>query len=377
MEHTEKIRIVLVSGGVDSYASWVLCQDCPSGYKNIPVFINYKGAYTHKEQRICEQIYGKELVVLSDVVDLGQFEKGIDAYIPNRNIFLIASALLRFPEAEEVILSGNKDDTALDKTEKALEALSNTFSTTTGHVVKISSPWIDATKAEIVENTLLYNENAESVLLQTTSCYHPSEPWCGECKACFRRYAAFLENNIHDPKMPVFNGKDVVQYYRTKIITRTSLTPEKTEYTEERKNSIKKTILHLEKEYAKREAKFPCTSLPLWVYQNCKKRAELKEAVFFDIDGTLTYEVAGFNTLSYKRRTCQSEVATGLRELYNKGHEIVLFTARRKEDVEETVEWLSKHNIPFDSIIFNKPKYQMMVDDMSKHPETFLKEQKD
>jgi len=46
------------------------------------------------------------------------------------------------------------------------------------------------------------------------------------------------------------------------------------------------------------------------------------------------------------------------------GLEIVIFTSRVTRERPATIRWLRKHRIPFDEIVFNKPRGFMYIDDL-------------
>jgi len=84
-----------------------------------------------------------------------------------------------------------------------------------------------------------------------------------------------------------------------------------------------------------------------------------------DIDGVLTEEIDGWGEEIYWERT---PVKTNIRCLWTlkqQGHKIILFTARHEEDRRVTIKWLKKHNVVYDNIIFGKPHYDYIVDDLS------------
>lgn len=78
------------------------------------------------------------------------------------------------------------------------------------------------------------------------------------------------------------------------------------------------------------------------------------------------------------------EVIESLRKAKEKGFEIVIHTARRMlthdgdinkiiEDVGQiTVDWLNKHNVPYDNIVWGKPYGVYYIDDKAMRPDEFL-----
>lgn len=76
----------------------------------------------------------------------------------------------------------------------------------------------------------------------------------------------------------------------------------------------------------------------------------LPKTWIFDLDGTLLehngYKFGGDKVLS------------GVEEFFKKISEndyVIILTARKEEEFQETVEFLKKHNIRFDKILFNIP----------------------
>lgn len=82
-----------------------------------------------------------------------------------------------------------------------------------------------------------------------------------------------------------------------------------------------------------------------------------------DLDGTLT----GANTTNYKEVLPRIDVIKKLREYKEIGFEIVIFTARNMRTYDGNIgkinihtlpviiEWLDRHNIPYDEVIVGKP----------------------
>ena len=64
-----------------------------------------------------------------------------------------------------------------------------------------------------------------------------------------------------------------------------------------------------------------------------------------------------------------------LQELKKNGHEIIIFTARHMKTCENdeskviakigkiTIDWLEKHDIPYDGLLFSKPNCDLIIDD--------------
>lgn len=88
-----------------------------------------------------------------------------------------------------------------------------------------------------------------------------------------------------------------------------------------------------------------------------------------DLDGTLTLEVEGHD---YANRTPNIPMIRAIRQHYNCGNRIILFSARLKCDRKVTIDWLTKYNVPYHELILGKPKANVYIDDKSKRPEEIL-----
>lgn len=105
--------------------------------------------------------------------------------------------------------------------------------------------------------------------------------------------------------------------------------------------------------------------------------------LIFDLDGTLTQA----NTADYKNVKPYTDVIEKLREYHADGFEIVISTARNMRTYEGNVgkinihtlptiiEWLNKHNVPYDEIIVGKPWCGIdgfYIDDRAIRPSEFI-----
>ncbi len=82
--------------------------------------------------------------------------------------------------------------------------------------------------------------------------------------------------------------------------------------------------------------------------------------IFIDIDGVLTNETKGFD---YENRTPNYQNIGKVNELYRQGHTITLYTSRYLIDKDKTEIWMKKYNVKYHTVIFNKPKYDIFIDD--------------
>jgi uncharacterized HAD superfamily protein len=84
-----------------------------------------------------------------------------------------------------------------------------------------------------------------------------------------------------------------------------------------------------------------------------------------DIDGVLTNETEGWD---YAKRTPNKDNIRRVDDLFLAGHKIILFTARRLEDLEATKVWLDHYGVLYNHIIFDKPQYDYIIDDKALSP---------
>jgi len=112
---------------------------------------------------------------------------------------------------------------------------------------------------------------------------------------------------------------------------------------------------------------------------------ENKKAIVIDVDGTLCREkTAG---LSYAELEPDEEVAARLREYRRQGFYIIIYSSRQMrtfnrnlgkinaETLPVLVEWLNRHQIPYDEIHVGKPWCGFegfYVDDKSIRPDEFI-----
>ena len=79
-----------------------------------------------------------------------------------------------------------------------------------------------------------------------------------------------------------------------------------------------------------------------------------------DIDGTICTEEKQFS------RSLANPIEgaiEALREIKAKNHTIILYSSRIWAEYEMTVDWLRKHDIPYDQLILGKPQGDFWIDD--------------
>jgi capsule biosynthesis phosphatase len=108
--------------------------------------------------------------------------------------------------------------------------------------------------------------------------------------------------------------------------------------------------------------------------------------IVMDIDGTLCHEKS--SDIEYSDLSPRDEVLKTLHLYRLKGFYIILNTARQMRTYQGNIgkinantakvlfEWLDKHNVPYDEILFGKPwcgKGGFYVDDKTVRPDEFVK----
>ena len=86
-----------------------------------------------------------------------------------------------------------------------------------------------------------------------------------------------------------------------------------------------------------------------------------------DIDGTLCIEQEDY--WKYDQAEPIRENIAKINNLYDKGHTIVLHTARFREDENITRGWLARHGVKFHTIQFEKFRADFYVDSAAMRPE--------
>jgi len=196
--------ILLVSGGLDSYIAYKYLEE--NNCKLLPLFIDYKGLYTSKELKHAKELFPD--LIIDNSLDLSGQELTPKAFIKNRNAYFV---LVGSKYGHIIAMGGLKDDNVGDKSPLAFLKMQELLNEINPDIYKVFSPFWRMTKSEIIE-WYIQSGNHIEVLLKTTSCYHPTELYCGECPSCFRKYCAFFDNGL-GYLLPGFNNLALVKKY--------------------------------------------------------------------------------------------------------------------------------------------------------------------
>lgn len=309
-------RVILVSGGIDSYCAWHHYNSY-HGSVNIPVFIYYNQAYAEKEIAACRELYDDFTILKVGYVTRSQTKN--NPFIPCRNLTFASSVAMSF-EPDEIVISGLRDDNVVDKSPRAFKEMSAFISEHSNFQVNITSPFFKKSKGEVVADFLKNNGSVDK-LLMCVSCYEASEGHCNDCPACFRRFVALASNGIPCSRP----SSRVIQEYLKNIH----------KYDPDRQSRI-------------------FIALKSIGYK----------VIAVDIDGILTNETDG---CSYENRTPNADTINELRKLFMKeSNLIVLYTARLESDRMVTEQWLNANHVKYSSLIMNKVPFNILFDDSSK-----------
>lgn len=224
--------LVLFSGGVDSTTCLGIAVD-KYGADNVIALSVYYGQKHVREVEAAEKIaahFGVKLKTLdlttifadSDCSLLNGSSQDIpkesyasqlsktngspvSTYVPFRNgLFLASAASIAISNGCGVIYYGAHSDDAAgnaypDCSSDFNESISRAVYIGSGNQVKIEAPFVNLTKAEVVEIGLKLGVPYEL----TWSCYEGGDVPCGVCGTCRDRMAAFEANGVVDPAVSI------------------------------------------------------------------------------------------------------------------------------------------------------------------------------
>ena len=199
-------QLLLYSGGMDSIMSAYKHSDAHL------IYVDYKGKYCKKEAKYIQEAastIGRSVTVIDKRLNLAGLESGEGAFLPNRNAFLILTAIncyanLEFAPEEhvQIILNATASGIHPDKDEEFAERLVGLLnhmnrggkdSPSREYSISLASRHL--TKPESVAEYIANGGPVEG-LLKSVSCYDKRHRQCGKCRSCVRKYISLLLNNI-------------------------------------------------------------------------------------------------------------------------------------------------------------------------------------
>ncbi|MFN7086537.1 MAG: 7-cyano-7-deazaguanine synthase QueC [Burkholderiales bacterium] len=218
-----KKAVVLLSGGLDSATTLAIARE--QGFDCYCLSVDYgqrhraelaaaarvaraQGAAEHRTIALDLAAFGgSALTDASIAVPLDGVQEGIPVtYVPARNTILLALALAwaEVLAATDIFFGANAVDYSgypdcRPEYMRAFEAMANlaTKAAVEGHRLKLHTPIIDLSKAEIIRRGLALGVD----YALTVSCYQADSEGraCGRCDSCRLRRAGFEAAGVPDP----------------------------------------------------------------------------------------------------------------------------------------------------------------------------------
>lgn len=215
--------VVLLSGGLDSVT--VLAHAHAQGYECHTLSFDYGqrhqvelqaaerlaaqyGAKTHRVMQMNMAAIGGSALT-DNTIDVPVSGVGTDipvTYVPARNTIFLSYALglAEVLEAQHIFIGVNSVDYSgypdcRPEYIAAFEKMANLATKTAveGHLIKIETPLMSLTKAQIIHMGLKLGVDYSL----TVSCYQADSEGraCGQCDSCRLRQQGFAEANVADP----------------------------------------------------------------------------------------------------------------------------------------------------------------------------------
>ncbi len=171
-------KIVLLSGGLDSYISYRLFAP-----DYLPVYVDTGSRYSIYD-------YQAALALVPSLVRfvLPSLTESDDGIVPHRNIILLAAVANHF-NASEIMVAAPKGELVADQQPVFYRRASRLLG------IRISNPAGRYTKTGLVKLAIRRGVSSTD-LLATRSCYSAQRDPCGNCAACLKRSIAFTNNGI-------------------------------------------------------------------------------------------------------------------------------------------------------------------------------------
>jgi len=193
--------VLLFSGGLDSVCFEKLLN--PNVLLYVPMGADYEAVETERLYNLVAKGYisRDRLVILPGVLNFKNFLLP-DATMPNRNAHLI---LLASVYGESIILGSvrgdrlkDKDRTFFSHMETVLNHMWQKQSWTEERRFRVSSPFKETTKVQLVADFILAGGHPNA-LLESYSCHRGTSQPCGVCVPCARKHVALANNGLAIP----------------------------------------------------------------------------------------------------------------------------------------------------------------------------------
>ncbi len=190
---------IMYSGGLDSFIGYRTALSL--NVKPVNIWVNLGQDYNWKErrsiQRLTIPITNIEMPGLIPAISY----RMKDQIIPSRNLLFAVIGSMFAPTVWIMALHGEQTAKSNDKSKKFFENSSQLLSYTNEHFqpqTRVYTPF-SISKRGVIHTALKKKLATKEEMFLTSSCYHPVEDKCGTCLTCYKRYAAFLLNDIEEP----------------------------------------------------------------------------------------------------------------------------------------------------------------------------------
>lgn len=227
MSKEKKKAVLLLSGGLDS--ATVLAMANTQGYECYALSFDYGqkhsaelnaakkiaqllGAVQHQTLRLDLNVFGGSALT-DDAIDVPTAQSGAAegipvTYVPARNTIFLSMALAwaEVLKSDDIFIGVNAVDYSgypdcRPEFISAFETLANlaTKVGVEGHHLRVHTPLIDMTKAQIIKAGLEHKVDYSL----TVSCYSADEQGraCGDCDSCELRRKGFEDAGVADPTL--------------------------------------------------------------------------------------------------------------------------------------------------------------------------------
>ncbi len=187
-------RLILMTGGMDSYIIWRL-EGRPQG-----LFFDFGHPSNQRELASLRKIeghFGEPYFRIIEKEDLTPYEMS-GGYMPYRNLLLFLWSSLEYPDAE--ILFGQVLEYLPDKNGHFYRMVERIARDLGRRKLRISVPYGRFTKSQMVAKFLAAGHPASELTGLTYSCMNSTHPPCGLCASCMSRWIAFTNNGIEEER---------------------------------------------------------------------------------------------------------------------------------------------------------------------------------
>jgi 7-cyano-7-deazaguanine synthase in queuosine biosynthesis len=190
---------IMISGGLDSYI--MDRYAIVNGFTSTLIYVNLGHPYVESEKRAIE-IAGFEAIEINMEALYPAIESRLsNQIIPSRNMLFAVIGSMFNSRVWLGALDGEQHGKEHDKSRRFFGDASDLLSYTNEFFqdeTVVETPFSHLTKAGTIKWALTTGGISKEDLLRTSSCYSGHKVPCGVCLTCYKRWAAFLLNDIEE-----------------------------------------------------------------------------------------------------------------------------------------------------------------------------------